>query len=85
MSYAEALTSLWRLVVEQPVLREASVVGFLIFAAFSSFWTNLAFLLGSPHYRLGAGVAGSFGNWARREHWLPPLRDEWPTAKDHAG
>jgi MFS family permease len=24
-------------------------------------WTNLAFLLGSPHYRLGAGVAGSFG------------------------
>ncbi len=59
--YSEALTSLWKLVLEQPVLREASVVGFLAFAAFASFWTNLAFLLGTPHYKLGAGVAGSFG------------------------
>lgn len=61
MSYREALASLWTLVLEQPTLREASVIGFLIFAAFSAFWTNLAFLLGTPHYRLGAGVAGSFG------------------------
>ncbi len=61
VSYKEALRSLLRLVVEQPVLREAAIVGFLVFAAFSSFWTNLAFLLGTPHYRLGAGVAGSFG------------------------
>jgi predicted MFS family arabinose efflux permease len=59
--YREALASLWKLTIEQPVLREASAVGFLVFAAFSSFWTNLAFLLGTPHYRLGAGVAGSFG------------------------
>jgi predicted MFS family arabinose efflux permease len=61
VSYKEALVSLWKLVIEQPTLREASVVGFLIFAAFSAFWTNLAFLLGTPHYRLGTGVAGSFG------------------------
>jgi predicted MFS family arabinose efflux permease len=61
VSYKEALISLWKLVKEQPTLREASVVGFLVFAAFASFWTNLAFLLGTPHYRLGAGVAGSFG------------------------
>ena len=61
VSYREALASLWTLVLEQPTLREASVIGFLIFAAFSAFWTNLAFLLGTPHYRLGAGVAGSFG------------------------
>jgi predicted MFS family arabinose efflux permease len=61
VSYREALASLWILVREQPTLREASVVGFLVFAAFASFWTNLAFLLGTPHYKLGAGVAGSFG------------------------
>jgi predicted MFS family arabinose efflux permease len=61
VTYGEALISLWKLTREQPTLREASVVGFLVFAAFSSFWTNLAFLLGTPHYRLGAGVAGSFG------------------------
>lgn len=59
--YKEALRSLVRLAVEQPVLREAAAVGFLAFAAFSSFWTNLTFLLGTPHYNMGAGVAGSFG------------------------
>ena len=37
------------------------MVGFLVFAAFVGFWTNLAFFLGSPHYHLGAGVAGAFG------------------------
>lgn len=59
--YKEAVRSLWTLAMDQPLLREAAAVGFLEFAAFSSFWTNLAFLLGSPHYKLGAGVAGSFG------------------------
>lgn len=59
--YREALRSLLRLVAEQPVLREAAAVGCLAFAAFSAFWTNLAFLLGTPHYKMGAGVAGSFG------------------------
>lgn len=61
VSYKEALRSLLRLAVEQPLLREAAAVGFLAFAAFSSFWTNLTFLLGTPHYKMGAGVAGSFG------------------------
>jgi predicted MFS family arabinose efflux permease len=61
VSYTDALRSLWKLVIEQPTLREAATIGFLVFAAFASFWTNLAFLLGTPHYRLGAGVAGSFG------------------------
>jgi predicted MFS family arabinose efflux permease len=61
VGYGEALRSLWRLTLEQPKLREASAVGFLVFAAFGSFWTNLAFLMGTPHYRMGAGAAGSFG------------------------
>jgi predicted MFS family arabinose efflux permease len=61
VGYRAALTSLWELIWQQPLLREASTVGFLVFAAFISFWTNLAFFLGSPHYRLGPAVAGSFG------------------------
>jgi predicted MFS family arabinose efflux permease len=61
VSYGAALGSLWDLLSHEPVLREASAVGFLVFAAFISFWTNLAFFLGSPHYHLGAGVVGSFG------------------------
>ena len=59
--YGAALRSLWDLVCQEPVLREASTVSFLVFASFIAFWTNLAFFLGSPHYHLGAGVAGSFG------------------------
>jgi predicted MFS family arabinose efflux permease len=61
VTYTAALRSLWTITMEQPMLREASTVGFLAFAAFTSFWTNLAFLLGTPHYKLGAGVAGAFG------------------------
>jgi len=59
--YGAALRSLWELLRDEPVLREASTVSFLAFGSFIAFWTNLAFFLGSPHYRLGAGVAGSFG------------------------
>jgi predicted MFS family arabinose efflux permease len=61
MPYGNALLSLWTLVRTQPLLVESATVGGLVFAAFSAFWTTLVFLLGSPHYRLGAGVAGSFG------------------------
>jgi predicted MFS family arabinose efflux permease len=58
--YSDAMRSLWTLVCTQPLLRESSLIGALIFASFSCFWTTLAFLL-SNHYGLGAGVAGSFG------------------------
>lgn len=61
MPYRRALVSLWTLIRTQPLLAESATVGGLVFAAFSAFWTTLVFLLGSPHYRLGAGVAGSFG------------------------
>ena len=61
MPYGNALLSLWTLVRTQPLLVESATVGGLVFAAFSACWTTLVFLLGSPHYRLGAGVAGSFG------------------------
>ena len=61
VQYAAALRSLWTLFRTQPLLRESSYIGALVFASFSTFWTTLAFLLGSSHYHLGAGVAGSFG------------------------
>jgi predicted MFS family arabinose efflux permease len=42
-------------------LREAALIAAAGFAAFSVFWTTLAFLLaGPPHFR-GSGVAGLFG------------------------
>ncbi|MDQ2834625.1 MAG: MFS transporter [Acidobacteriota bacterium] len=60
LGYGEAMRSLWTLFRTQPLLRESSITGALVFASFSCFWTTLAFLL-HRHYGLGAGVAGTFG------------------------
>lgn len=60
LRYPDALRSLWTLFRTQPLLRESSFIGALTFAAFSCFWTTLAFLLHAD-YGLGPGVAGTFG------------------------
>ena len=60
LTYPEALRSLWTMFRTEPLLRESGVIGGLTFAAFSCFWTTLAFLLHTD-YGLGPGVAGSFG------------------------
>ena len=60
MSYGQTLRSLWTLFRGEAVLRDACVVGALVFASFSCFWTTLAFML-HDHYGLGPGVAGTFG------------------------
>lgn len=60
LGYGKAMRSLWTLFRTQPLLRESSITGALVFASFSCFWTTLAFLL-HRHYGLGAGVAGTFG------------------------
>ncbi len=61
MKYGELLKSLVKLFRTQAVLREASLVGAMMFATFSVFWTTLSFLLKSPVYHFGAEVAGLFG------------------------
>ncbi len=60
LTYPEAMRSLWTLFRGLPLLRESGVIGALVFAAFSCFWTTLAFVL-QAHYGLGPGVAGTFG------------------------
>lgn len=60
LTYAGAMRSLWTLFRAEPLLRESSVIGALVFASFSCFWTTLAFVL-YEHYHLGAGIAGTFG------------------------
>jgi len=60
LRYSEAMRSLWTLFRTQPLLRESCLIGALVFASFSCFWTTLAFLLASQ-YGLGAGFAGSCG------------------------
>ncbi|HEV2676487.1 MAG TPA: MFS transporter [Aliidongia sp.] len=61
LSYPALMRSLWRLFRCEPVLREASAVGALLFAGFSAFWATLTLYLASPAYHLGAQAAGLFG------------------------
>jgi len=61
MSYRELMQSLWGLIRDQPVLREASIIGAMSFGAFSAFWSTLVFLLEKPPYHYGSEVAGLFG------------------------
>lgn len=61
MTYRELLRSLGTLVREQPLLREASLIGGLLFGAFSVFWATLVYRLSQPPLHFGAEVAGLFG------------------------
>lgn len=61
VNYISLLRSLWGMMKNEPVLREASFTGGMMFAGFSVFWTSLVFLLESYTYNLGAQAAGMFG------------------------
>lgn len=61
VNYVNLLKSMWYIVKEQRVLRESSIIGGLMFGAFSAFWTTLVFLLETPVYKMGAKAAGIFG------------------------
>ncbi|MEB0206969.1 MFS transporter [Pseudomonas sp. CCC3.1] len=76
LSYPKLLGSVFKLFVEEPVLRLRSLLGLLTFSLFALFWTPLAFLLAVPPYNYSDGVIGLFGlagavgavaaNWAGR-------------------
>jgi predicted MFS family arabinose efflux permease len=55
ISYPKLLRSMATLIREQPLLRQASLIGGLLFGAFSVFWATLVFRVGD------ARVAGLFG------------------------
>jgi predicted MFS family arabinose efflux permease len=61
VSYQSLMGSLFALVRQQPVLREASTIGAMSFGAFSAFWSTLVFLLEQPPYHYGSEVTGLFG------------------------
>jgi len=59
--YGTLMASLGRLVREQPVLRETSLIGALQFGAFTACWTTLAFHLDAMPEHYGSDIAGLFG------------------------
>ncbi|ALW87150.1 MFS transporter permease [Hymenobacter sedentarius] len=60
-SYGSLMKSLLTLTREQAPLRRAALVGASLFAAFSVFWTTLAFYLEGAPFHYGSDVAGFFG------------------------
>ncbi|HEY2021237.1 MFS transporter [Paraburkholderia sp.] len=61
LTYGKLLLSMWHLLIEHRALREASLVGAAMFAAFSIFWSVLALLLAGAPFHLGPQAAGLFG------------------------
>jgi predicted MFS family arabinose efflux permease len=61
LGYATLLRSTVELFVSEPLLRRRALLGGLGFAAFSVFWTTIAFLLAGPPYRYSDTVIGLFG------------------------
>jgi len=61
VSYGTLVRSLGTLFRSEPVIRDAALLGALTFAAFSAFWTTLAFRLQEPPLHSGSAVAGAFG------------------------
>ena len=64
LTYLGSLKSLPKLIKAQPLLREATVNGFFMFATFSIFWSTLIFFVSSPAYYWGpkeVGILAIFG------------------------
>jgi len=61
LSWPALVGSVLVLLRDEPVLRARAVLGGLLFAGFSIFWTTLAFLLAGPGYHYGTAVIGLFG------------------------
>ncbi|MER7539305.1 MFS transporter, partial [Streptomyces sp. NPDC097704] len=60
-SYARLLAGLPRLLAVHRELRVSALLGACVFAAFSVFWSVLAFHLAAPPLGYGPGAAGLFG------------------------
>jgi predicted MFS family arabinose efflux permease len=61
LPYPRLLRSIWHLWRLYPALRLAALTQSALFAAFTVFWTILAFRLAEPRFGYGAEMAGLFG------------------------
>jgi predicted MFS family arabinose efflux permease len=60
ISWIGLMRSIGRLVREQKALRESALIAGLLFFSFTTLWTTLVFVLGTPPYHYGTAAAGMF-------------------------
>ncbi|WP_232317469.1 MULTISPECIES: MFS transporter [Ralstonia] len=61
MRYGALLRSMWQLLLTERVLQVRGLIGLLMFAAFSVFWSTLALALSAPPYAFSTAGIGMFG------------------------
>lgn len=60
-TYKQLLASLFTLIKEQPMLREATLINALSFAQFGAFWTTMVLLLSGEPFNFNSATIGLFG------------------------
>ncbi|MGX7668712.1 MFS transporter [Flavobacterium pedocola] len=60
-TYGQLLSSLFTLIKEQPMLREATLINALSFAQFGAFWTTMVLLLSGEPFNFNSATIGLFG------------------------
>jgi predicted MFS family arabinose efflux permease len=87
-SYFRLLASLPKLITEHAPLRLSAALGATVFAAFSAFWSSLAFHLTAAPISLGPAVIGLFGLFsvpgALAARYSGRLADRWGAQKVNA-
>ncbi|MGW7044583.1 MFS transporter [Streptomyces avermitilis] len=87
-SYLRLLASLPRLIAEHAPLRLSAALGGTVFAAFSAFWSTLAFHLSAAPIALGPAVIGLFGLFsvpgALAARYSGRLTDRWGARRVNA-
>ncbi|WP_392667190.1 MFS transporter [Streptomyces sp. LN785] len=87
-SYLRLLASLPKLLAEHAPLRLSAALGAAVFAAFSAFWSSLAFHLTAAPIALGPAVIGLFGLFsvpgALAARYSGRLADRWGAPKVNA-
>ncbi|WP_233621937.1 MFS transporter [Flavobacterium agrisoli] len=60
-TYGQLIQSLFSLIKEQPLLREATLINVFCFAQFGAFWTTMVLLLSGDPFQFNSATIGLFG------------------------